>query len=84
MTSRQPPSPRTIDASDFKTRCMQVLDDVQATGTEIVITKQGKLVARLCPIGPVRRSLGGLWKGMARVRGDIVHVDWSSDFEAAR
>jgi antitoxin (DNA-binding transcriptional repressor) of toxin-antitoxin stability system len=42
---------------------------------EIVITKRGKPVGRLCPLGPVRRSLRGIWKGMVRIRGDIVHVD---------
>lgn len=84
MTSRQPPSPRTIIASDFKARCTQVLDDVLATGTEVVITRRGRPVATLSPIGSVRRSLRGLWKGMARICGDIVHVDWSSEFEVVR
>ena len=77
-------SPRTINASEFKTRCLRVLDDVQATRTEIVITKRGKPVARLGPIGPARGSLRGAWKGMARIHGDIVQVDWSSEFEATR
>ena len=77
-------SPRSINASEFKARCLRVLDDVQATGTEVVITKRGKPVARLGPIGPARGSLRGAWKGMVRIRGDIVHVDWSSDFEAVR
>ena len=75
---------KSINASDFKARCRRVLDDVQATRTEVVITKRGKPVARLSPIGPARRSLRGAWKGMVRVTGDIVQVDWSSDFEAAR
>lgn len=77
-------SPRTINASEFKTHCLRVLDDVQATRTEIVITKRGKPVARLGPIGPARGSLRGAWKGMARIHGDIVRVDWSSEFEAMR
>ena len=75
---------RSINASDFKARCLKVLDEVQATGSEVVITKRGKPVARLGPIGPVRRSLRGAWKGMARIRGDIVHVDWTAEFEATR
>jgi len=75
---------KSINASDFKARCLKILDDVQANGGEVVITKRGKPVARLAPIGPARRTLRGAWKGMARIRGDIVHVDWSSEFEAAR
>lgn len=75
---------KIINASDFKARCLKVLDDVQATGAVVVITKRGKPVARLGPIGPGRRSLRGAWKGMARIHGDIVHVDWSAEFEATR
>jgi antitoxin (DNA-binding transcriptional repressor) of toxin-antitoxin stability system len=44
-----------------------VLDDVLATGTEVVITERGKPVARLPLIGPVRRSSRGIWKGMVRI-----------------
>jgi prevent-host-death family protein len=77
-------SPKSINASEFKTHCLRVLDDVQATRTEVVITKRGKPVARLAPIGSARGSLRGAWKGMVRIRGDIVRVDWSSEFEAVR
>ena len=77
-------SPKRINASDFKARCLRVLDDVHETRSEVVITKRGKPVARLSPIGPARQSLRGAWKGMVRITGDIVQVDWSSDFEAVR
>lgn len=76
--------PRTISASDFKAKCLGLLDEVQDAGLEVLITKRGKPVARLVPIGTQRRSLRGTWKGLARIRGDIVHVDWSADFEASR
>ncbi len=77
-------APRNINASEFKARCLRVLDDVQATRTEVVITKRGKPVARLVPIGPARGTLRGAWKGTAQIRGDIVNIDWSSEFEAVR
>jgi prevent-host-death family protein len=77
-------SPRSINASEFKARCLRVLDDVQETRSEVVITKRGKPVARLSPIGPARGSLRGIWKGMVKVRGDIVRVDWALDFEVLR
>lgn len=75
---------KSINASDFKARCLKVLDDVRTTRTEVVITKRGKPVARLVPIGTARGSLRGAWKGMVRVEADIVAVDWSSEFEATR
>jgi prevent-host-death family protein len=77
-------APRNINATEFKARCLRVIDDVQTSRTEVVITKRGKPVARLVPIGSGRGSLRGVWKGMVRVRGDIVRVDWSNDFEASR
>lgn len=76
--------PKNINASEFKARCLRVLDDVQATGAQVVITKRGKPIAKLSPIGPARKSLRGAWKGMVRIHGDIVHVDWSADFEVVR
>jgi prevent-host-death family protein len=76
-------SPRTISASDFKARCLGVLDEVQKVRTEVIITKRGKPVARLLPVGQSRGSLRGAWKDLVRVRGDIVAVDWTSEFEAA-
>jgi len=76
--------PRSINATDFKAKCLGLLDEVQDTGAEVLITKRGKPVARLVPVGTRQRSLRGAWKGLARIRGDIVHVDWSSDFEANR
>jgi prevent-host-death family protein len=77
-------SPRSIEASDLKARCLRVLDDVEETRREVVITRRGKPVARLVPIIPARGSLRGIWKGMVKARGDIVRVDGSADFEVLR
>lgn len=38
---------RTVSASEFKAKCLAMLDDVAATGEEIVITKHGRAVAQL-------------------------------------
>ena len=39
----------TIDASDFKARCLAILDRVQATGERVIILKRGRPVAELLP-----------------------------------
>jgi prevent-host-death family protein len=36
-----------IAASDFKARCLALLDQVHQTGEEILITKRGQVIARL-------------------------------------
>jgi prevent-host-death family protein len=38
---------RTIKASEFKAKCLQLIDEVAASGESIEITKRGKPVARL-------------------------------------
>ena len=38
---------RTIRASEFKAKCLQLIDEVAASGEPIEITKRGKPVARL-------------------------------------
>ena len=40
---------RTISAGEFKNRCLALMDEVNETGEEIVITKYGKPVSRLVP-----------------------------------
>ena len=40
-------SARTVSASQFKAQCLAILDEVAATGEEIVVTKRGRPVARV-------------------------------------
>jgi prevent-host-death family protein len=40
-------SARTVPASKFKAQCLAMLDEVAATGEEIVVTKRGRAVARV-------------------------------------
>lgn len=74
----------TMNASDFKARCLAILDRVHATGERVVILKRGRPVAEL---GPARRAEAGYpqseLKGTVTVTGDIVSPvvpadDWES------
>ena len=40
---------KTINASEFKARCLAILDEVATTGELVTILKRGKPVARLVP-----------------------------------
>ena len=42
---------REIPAGEFKTHCLALLDEVRDTREEIIVTKRGKPVAKLVPIG---------------------------------
>ena len=63
----------TINASDFKARCLAILDRVSATGERVVILKRGRPVAEL---GPACRTQSGYpqfeLQGTVTVTGDIV------------
>lgn len=80
---------KTISASAFKARCLALMDEVARTGESIVITKNGKPVARLAPapgrVG-LRKPVFGLHKGMVMPIGDvdldapvIDPADWTAD-----
>ena len=43
---------RTIKASEFKAKCLALLDEVERTGETLVITKKGKPVAQVTPHKP--------------------------------
>ena len=45
---RNEPS-RTINASEFQTRCLSLIDEVAESGQSITITKDGRPVSRLVP-----------------------------------
>ena len=71
---------RSIKASEFKAKCLKLMDEVAATGEPIEITKDAKPVARLVP--PLRRAKSpfGLHKGQIKILGDIIEpidVEWA-------
>lgn len=63
---------REIPAGLFKARCLALMDEVDQTGGEYVITKRGVPVARLLPARMERRPLLGSLHGSIKTRGDIV------------
>jgi prevent-host-death family protein len=40
---------RKIGASEFKARCLAILDEVARSGEPVQVSKRGKIVARLIP-----------------------------------
>ena len=38
-----------MKAAEFKAKCLRVMEEVAATGEEVVVTKRGKPVARVLP-----------------------------------
>ena len=63
---------KRVAASDFKARCLGLIDEVGETGTRITITKRGRPVAQLVQYvsDEDRHPQEGL-RGSAVFRGDI-------------
>lgn len=61
----------TINIHDAKTHLSRIVEDV-AAGSEVVIAKAGKPMARLVPLGAARRKIRfGLLKGKIRIASDF-------------
>jgi prevent-host-death family protein len=82
MTMGMEVAMRTIKASEFKAKCLKLMDEVAETGQSLVITKNGKPTAQLGPVARERKSLWGLHKGQIEILGDIIEpidVEWDVD-----
>ena len=78
---------KTMKASEFKAKCLQLMDEVAKTGDAIVITKNGKPVSRLVPVDERPQSLFGALKETVTIHGDIISpldVAWEVEGAAAR
>ena len=69
---RQTSTSRTMNASEFRAKCLKLMDEVAETGQEIVITKHGRPVARLTPYRKQFSAPFGRDRHRIRILGDIV------------
>jgi prevent-host-death family protein len=75
-----------VAISEFKAKCLDLIDKVQKTGQPLRITRHGRPVAEVIPAGPdrKRRPMGDM-AGTVEFLGDIVSpVIDLDDFEAYR
>lgn len=70
---------KRISAGEFKAKCLRLMDEVQETGEPYLITKRGRPVARLLPIGTAADDLFGYLKGTFEIAGDIDESPWRAD-----
>ena len=78
----RPAGVRTIKASEFKARCLKLMDEVADSGAEIVITKNGRPVSRLLPYRKKPDTLFGIDRGKLEILGDLdepLDVAWEAE-----
>jgi prevent-host-death family protein len=78
---------KEVAISEFKAKCLALLDQVQRTKKPILVTRFGKPVAEVIPASP--EAGPGDWigsmKGSMKILGDIVSpANEESDWEALR
>ena len=72
---------KSIQASEFKARCLALMDEVGRTGQTLVVTKNGRPVAELRPYrAPRAASPFGLHRGL-RILGDVVAPVGDDDWD---
>lgn len=82
MSNHKVAGARTVKASEFKAKCLKLMDEVADSGKEIVITKNGHPVSRLVPYREKPKSLFGIDKGRIKILGDIIEpldVEWEAN-----
>jgi prevent-host-death family protein len=76
-----------VNASEFRAKCLALMNEVERTGRGVLITKNGKPIAELRPVAevvrrrPRKRNALGIWKGRLFVTGDIISpidVEWNA------
>jgi prevent-host-death family protein len=67
-------SMKEVAISEFKAKCLALLERVRRTRQPLIVTRHGKAIAEVIPPAPPvdRRALFGSMKDRITIRGDIV------------
>lgn len=76
---------RVISATEFKAKCLALLDEVDGKGTTVTVTKRGRPVATVTRVKKKEwKSSEGSLAGRIRIVGDIANEDTSDLWECVR
>lgn len=76
---------RSVTATEFKAKCLALLDEVNDHGDVITVTKRGRPVATLQPVRKKKwKSPEGMWAGKVEIVGDIVNIDMADMWDVVR
>ena len=72
---------RTMPAGQFKAKCLAVMDEVQAKRIPVLVTKNGKPVAKLVPLDfpEGEDPLDAFYYGKIEIVGDILAPLYSDE-----
>jgi len=70
---------KKMTAGSFKAKCLAVIDEVQANGEAVLITKYGKPVAKLVPVNEEPDEIFDFFAGKGVIVGDLVSPALSAE-----
>ena len=73
-----------ISATEFKAKCLALIDQVHSTREPVLIRKRGKIVAKLLPENDPEDKPWLLLRGMGALREPFEPAISESDVEALR
>ena len=63
---------KTVAATEFKARCLVLLEEVRQTRQSLLVTRHGKPVAEIIPYMPKDAGTDNPLKGSVLFQGDLV------------
>ena len=77
-------SSRLVSATEFKAKCLRLLDEIETKGASITVTRRGRPVAVIGPApADCWKSPKDQWAGKIKILGDIVNTNHAEFWEAA-
>jgi len=77
---------RVVTVTEFKAKCLALLDEIDHQGGTVTVTKRGRPMAM---VGPVKRrrlwnSPEGMWAGKVHIAAELLTADRSESWEILR
>jgi prevent-host-death family protein len=76
---------RVVSATEFKAKCLAILDEVDDHGGTVTITKRGRPVAVVGPARkPRRKSLLGAWVGKVKLPKNWDKIEFTDRWDVLK
>lgn len=73
---------KEVAITEFKSHCLEILNNLEQTQSSIIITKRNKPIATVSPFSKSTPSIFGIFKNQIEIKGDIISPiddEWEAD-----
>ena len=75
---------RVVSVTEFKAKCLAMLDEIGKNGGTITVTKRGRPMATVSPVSRRPKSSEGMWRGKVRIPPERLTADTPDLWESLR